>query len=88
MGQLDLKFKYEDSGNCRVMYTAPGKNPRHKLVYCLQKTYGKEYALYRCSRDGEPSYEIPLSNIKTIEMPPVDGRTGQEVVEFLATVEY
>ncbi len=49
-----MEFSHEDNGNCRVYF----KN--NKLLYCWQDdgADGKEFNFYRCSSDGEPSYEV------------------------------
>ena len=55
-----FKFKYEDSGNCRVYYkntTTPAG------LFCIQNdgSWGKDkYMFYVCSRDGEPSHEMRM----------------------------
>lgn len=89
MTGLNLKFKFTDSGNCRVCYTA--RNSKNQTVhYCLQAATIAEtdFVLHRCSSDWEPSYPIPLANIslRSIDLPPADTKTGLGVIEFLANL--
>lgn len=47
------------TGFCRIIY----KSRNHKnelLTYCLQEDWGG-VKFYRCSKDGEPDYEIKLT---------------------------
>ena len=89
---LHLKYKSTDNGSCRCYYTAPGKNPRQTLLYCLQEEWTKkqaekygyqQFVLYRCTRDGEPNYEIPLENISSINKATSNKSTAINLNEFL-----
>lgn len=65
---LNLEFKNTDTGFARIYYTE--NNGRKKpFLYCFQESFRGVFALYRCSLDGEPSHEVSLSNIETIEHP-------------------
>lgn len=52
----ELKFHSIDSGFARVYFR------NYPLIYCLQEINKNKLALYRCSRDGEPSYELSPKN--------------------------
>lgn len=89
---LALTLHSVDSGFCRVYYTAPGKLSNSKLLYCFQqewsaaqaKKYGYPlFKFYRCSRDGEPDYEIPLEQIFSVPHPMGDSEIEQELRDFL-----
>jgi len=93
---LELTYRSCETGNCRVYYTAPGKNPKHKLLYCMQQEWSKQQAdkynrelfkLYRCSKDGEPEYTIELGQILTIDYPKGNEEIETLLIKFLKTKE-
>lgn len=49
---IKLNLHSIDNGFCRVYYRS-GKD-----LLCYQESIGTSFALYVCSRDGEPSYSI------------------------------
>lgn len=51
-----MKFGYENEGFCRVVFYQIVDG--HKCVYCWQQGRGDDFEFYRCSQDGEPSYEV------------------------------
>lgn len=84
LGTLDLKYDYTESGFCRVNYIA--RHGQNKFYYCLQLVSRGIYALYQCTKDGEPSHEININKIGSIELPPPETSTDEEVIEFLANL--
>ena len=70
---MHLEFKNTDNGFCRIYYNAflPANLPskKRKALFCFQLSIGKSFALYRCSLDGEPSHEIDLNEVSSIEFP-------------------
>lgn len=67
------------SGFCRIVYIS--KNDKNqKILYCLQDD-GSRFGgvkLYRCSLDGEPSYEIKLKPNSGFEFEKPTGESGLE----------
>ena len=83
---LRAKYKMTDEGHCQVYYTNDVK-----YLYCLQKQNNKgDYTLLRCSKDGEPSYEVDIKRITEWELPTGNSNIDAEVIAFLARnpVEY
>ena len=84
MADKVLKYDYEENGYCRVYY----KGPQGSL-YCWQNdgVGGVPFwKFYRCSKDGEPSYEVlGVEGMKatTVQPPPGETQTGRELVEYL-----
>lgn len=75
-----MKLLHEDNGNCRVYY----RDERNSLLYCYQDdgSWGRtEFKLYICSRDGEPSHEVPLD--ASFPLPNGETSVGRKLREFL-----
>jgi hypothetical protein len=72
-----MRYLRTDNDNCRVYYRGTTG-----LLFCLQKSIGKEYALYCCSRDGEPEYEVPSTEYE-FETPIGDTATDKAVQAWL-----
>lgn len=53
--QTAPKLDGVDYGMCRVYYS------RNKLLYCFQEEFPGIFHFYRCSQDGEPSHQLPLT---------------------------
>ena len=71
-----LTYRDTHNGFCRAYY-------RHgKALYCLQCEARDEYALFVCSRDGEPSHRIDSSGY-TFDVPTGDTRTDEEITKWL-----
>jgi len=70
---LILKYKYTDSGNCRVYFK------QSKNLYCLQPSYSNHLALMPCSSDGEPI--SPIANEYTLSHLPFAGTWSKKDVE-------
>lgn len=51
-----LKLIETDNGNCRVYYK------KDKNLYCFQEDSRDKFTFYRCSLDGEPSYEVKFTS--------------------------
>ena len=52
------KFKERYDGECRVYYRLPNVG-----LFCIQNdgSWGTDkMVFYRCSKDGEPSHEVPM----------------------------
>lgn len=89
-----MRFHSEDNGFCRVYYKRRAEQPdgsSPELLYCWQNDgYGNkvEFKFYRCSRDGEPDYEVKgWAGVPAAKMtPPPPGETsiGQELRAWLA----
>ena len=61
------KFAGEDPGFCRVYYR------KDKCLYCLQdeSCWGNiHFKFYRCSKDGEPSYEVKFPDQSQLDKVP------------------
>lgn len=91
---LQLTLHSVDSGFCRVYYTAPGKLTNSKLLYCFQQEWRAGHAqkygypmfkFYRCSRDGEPDYEIDFGQIARVSPPSGNSEIEQELRAFLTS---
>lgn len=54
--EMNIKFKGHDSGNARVYGT------HNRKLYCIAEGYDNYgfMGLYACSKDGEPSHQLPL----------------------------
>lgn len=79
MAEQVLKFAYEENGFCRVYYKGP-----HGSLYCWQND--GPFKFYRCSKDGEPSYEVTAvegQKATTVKPPPGNSQTEKELTEFL-----
>lgn len=52
------KFMRTDDGYCRAYYR------QRERIYCIQDEGGfggrRRLEFYRCTRDGEPSYPVPM----------------------------
>jgi len=70
---LQLKYKYTDSGNCRVYFK------QGKQLYCLQPSFSNHLALMPCSNDGEPISQI--ANDYTLSNLPFSGTWSKKEVE-------
>lgn len=70
-----MKFEREDNGNCRVYYRG-----QSRTLYCYQEDRPAQFTFYRCSRDGEPSYEVEAIPVPP---PPGDTQTGRSLIQFL-----
>jgi len=80
-----LNFAYEEEGYCRVYYKGP-----HGSLYCWQWEGGNVWQFYRCSKDGEPSYEVRAvegQKATTVKPPPGQTKTGRDLIRFLSQVE-
>jgi hypothetical protein len=53
MEKIDLIFTYTDTGNCRAYF-----KDENRYLYCIQEEMYNCFSFYRCSKDGEPSYQI------------------------------
>lgn len=51
-----LKFKYEDNGFCRVVFS--NKRDGKNFIYCWQEDRKNEFTFYRCTAGSEPSHEV------------------------------
>ncbi len=72
----------EDNGFCRVYYYEVIKNKKRLL--CYQSSIGKEFALYECTREGEPSHSIPHKDyVKITPFPVGHTETGEELKAWL-----
>jgi hypothetical protein len=56
MGVL-MSFHSEDTGFCRAYYTTCNKY-NQKILYCVQEEFTNVFVIYRCTKDGEPNYEV------------------------------
>ncbi|HFL7937938.1 hypothetical protein IYR97_26205 (plasmid) [Pseudomonas fulva] len=64
-----LTFLQTDNGFCRVYYKDNVKN-----VFCYQPSHVRgQYALYACSRDGEPSHAVGHQDFKIDCLPDSEG---------------
>ncbi|MBM5458568.1 hypothetical protein H8F21_13445 [Pseudomonas sp. P66] len=79
-----LHFQQTDNGTCRVYY----KDAAKKIVCYKPSHIRGQYALFACSRDGEPSHEIAHQNFKVDFLPVAeDGATAIEFTSwYLAAV--
>lgn len=97
---IDLYYHSTDEGFCRIYFRGQksGTEIRAALrnrmpLYCLQQDHTPEkaaklgvdeFALYRCSRDGEPEYPVPLERIGTIwQEAPTDSRLEKDLRRFM-----
>lgn len=88
-----MTFKSEDNGFCRVYFTrsaTQADGSAATVLYCWQDDgYGGErhFRFYRCSRDGEPDYEVQgWGGVPAADMtPPTPGVTqiGRELNDWL-----
>lgn len=55
---MNIKFKGHDSGSARVYGT------HNRKLYCIMEGYDNYgyMGLFVCSKDGEPSHQLPLSS--------------------------
>lgn len=83
MGSLELTYHSARNGFCSVNYTALNHQGQ-KLFYCMQLTFGKNFGLFRCSKDWEPDHEIELEHIKEIDLPHGDTTIEDQLTEFLS----
>ena len=74
-----LKFDYAEPGFARVYYTL------ENLRYCFQELTPGRFETYRCSKDGEPSYNVKLSvnQIINLTKPEDNSRLVREFWEFI-----
>lgn len=74
-----MKFLEEDNGNCRVYYRENGR------LYCYQlaSTRPLRFEFYRCSQDGEPSYEVKPFDPPIL--PRGETSTGKQLITFLTS---
>lgn len=70
-----MKFLREDHDNCRVYYRGADNG-----LYAYQEDEPNAFTLYRCSRDGEPSYEVPAV---MVEACPGETMTGESLNDWL-----
>ncbi|MCU9529329.1 hypothetical protein [Pseudomonas mosselii] len=64
-----LTFLQTDNSFCRVYYKDNAKN-----VFCYQPSHIRgQYALYACSRDGEPSHAVGHQDFKIDRLPESEG---------------
>ncbi len=75
-----LSYHSTESGFCRVMYTV--KSTR-RPIYCIQKAFGDEYEILRCTAEGEPEYPITPKEGVTFDLPTGDDSTDREVSQWL-----
>lgn len=67
---MNLKFHSSENGFCRVYYTSESHN-----LYAFQDegSWGRvRFELYRCTRDGEPSYPVSWDGVTLDKMPDDD----------------
>jgi hypothetical protein len=79
---FDIKFTHTDNGFCRCHY----KTPQYPV--CIQLYLDGVYKQYRCTKDGEPSYELTGKEFidwDLFPLPDCHTTTGKEVVEWLLT---
>ncbi len=75
-----------DNGNCRVYYqSGKGKDTR---LFCYLESIGSHFALYVCSRDGEPSHSICHdSYVNETPLPVGDSATEVALRKWLVTIK-
>ena len=59
----NLSFLRTDPGFCRIYY-----RDSENSLYCFQVSWGKNFELFLCTKDGEPSHRVPL--LRTLDMLP------------------
>ena len=77
-----LKYHSTNNGFCRAYYR--DANKENKTLYCLQSDSNrtKDYMLYVCSKDGEPSHSVPILNC-TFDRARGNEITDKEINNFL-----
>lgn len=78
----NLKFLMSDNGNCRVYYTDPDRKGSKYAMQVQNHRLGT-FALYACSKDGEPSHEVSLRQ-HFIEDSRGDDAVDRELNKFLS----
>lgn len=59
----NLSFLRTDPGFRRIYYRGSENS-----LYCFQVSWGKNFELFLCTKDGEPSHRVPL--LRTMDMLP------------------
>lgn len=79
-------FKGEDNGFCRVYYRRVSEG-RAVALYCWQLDGPGRFMFLRCTRDGEPDYEVKGWGGVPAELltplPPGETSIGRELRVFL-----
>lgn len=70
---MGLKFHSEDNGNCRVYYRRDDR-----ALFCFQLDSPGSFLFFRCSKDGEPSYEVLPPLRSSLSPCPGETTTGRE----------
>lgn len=90
---LELQQSGMNTGYCRIYFrnVAP-ERALNNSVYCLQEEWTKakaektgynQFVLYRCSKDGEPQYEIDLDMVRKIQFPTGEADIEKSLSEYL-----
>lgn len=77
MEKLELKWKGNDPGFCRVYFKDQNRN-----LYCIQDegySSNTNFVLNICSKDGEPSHPVSLDIVKSIQLLFDDGSSSCEL---------
>lgn len=86
-GQMVLSYQSTHNGFLRCYY----KDKRKNDWYCIQQCDPRgDYAIYSCTKDGEPCFQLPWSlfGIVDIELPKGDESTDKELKRFLIRRAY
>lgn len=70
---IELKYHSCNSGFCRVYYKSKKNN-----LFCFQEDYKDTFGFFSCTKEGEPDFPIPFSQIKSVEL-----AKGQDSTEML-----
>lgn len=76
----DFRHHLTDNGNCRIYFK------RSDLLYAWQNEGSQGFKFYRCSRDGEPDYQVfgfTWSELPTFSVPTEPVAIVREFCDFM-----